>query len=187
MFRPDMSTAAAHRNVAEDPGSAGGANASVRDGGGAVRRARTGGPRENRTIPPFPGLRSEAGLRAARPPRAGYEHHPPTASLVALQEWEGYVTEISEEGFTARLIDLTADSPYEEEEASIPLAEISEDDAESMRLGSVFRWAIGYERSPSGTKRRVSQIVFRNLPAVTPSDRREGEKWARAVLRSFDT
>ncbi len=187
MFRPDMSTAAAHGNVAEDPGSAGGANASVRDRSGAVRRGRTGGPREHRTIPPFPGLQRGAGLRAARPPRTGYERRPPTANLVALQEWEGYVTEISKEDFTARLIDLTADSPYEEEEASIPLAEISEDDAESMRLGSVFRWAIGYERSPSGTKRRVSQIVFRNLPAVTSSDRREGEKWARAVLRSFDT
>ena len=77
-----------------------------------------------------------------------------------LQEWEGYVIEIGEDDFTVRLLDLTAGSSHEEEEAVIPLSEISEDDFKHLRLGSIFRWVIGYERSTSGTKQRVSQIVF---------------------------
>ena len=107
----------------------------------------------------------------------------PRVTFHALQEWEGYVIEIGEDDFTARLLDLTAGSSHEEEEAVIPLSEISEDDLRRLRLGSIFRWVIGYERSASGTKRRVSQIVFRDLPVVTKQDIAEGEEWARRVAQ----
>ena len=53
-----------------------------------------------------------------------------------------------------------------------------------MRPGSVFRWVIGYERSPAGTKKRVSHIVFRDLPVIT-SDLRDGELWAGDTIRSL--
>lgn len=114
---------------------------------------------------------------------------PPAETLVALQEWEGYVIEIreNEKNFTARLLNITAGSQYEEEEADIPFAEISQDDAENMRLGSVFRWVIGYRHLPSGSKERVSRIVFRNLPAVTHSDLQKGAEWADSVLQSFES
>ncbi len=105
------------------------------------------------------------------------------SSLHALQEWEGYVTDIFDDEFVARLTDLTANAQVEEEEAMIPLEEISEDDAAKLRLGSVFRWIIGYERSGAGTKKRVSQIVFRDLPVVTRSDVQDGKAWARETLR----
>ena len=107
----------------------------------------------------------------------------PQVSFHLLQEWEGYVIEIGEDDFTVRLLDLTAGSSHEEEEAVIPLSEISEDDLNRLRLGSIFRWVIGYERSASGTKRRVSQIVFRDLPVVTKQDIAEGEEWARRVAQ----
>ena len=110
----------------------------------------------------------------------------PAATLHALQEWEGYVVEIDETDFTARLIDLTAGADHEEEEAVIPIAELSDDDAGKMREGSVFRWVIGYERSPAGTKKRVFQIVFRDLPTMTEADLRAGKAWARETIRSFD-
>ncbi len=103
----------------------------------------------------------------------------------ALQEWEGYVLEKGDDEFTARLLDLTAGSLQEEEEAVIPLAEISEDDLKRLHPGSVFRWVIGYERSASGTKRRVSQIVFRDLPVVTKQDLAEGKEWARKTAQSW--
>lgn len=86
----------------------------------------------------------------------------------------------------ARLIDLTAGSSHEEEEAIIPVAELSDDDAVKMHMGSIFRWVIGYERSPAGTKKRVSQIVFRDLPAMTRTDLQEGEAWAQKVIRALD-
>ena len=115
------------------------------------------------------------------PPR-----RPPSVTLYALQEWEGYVVEIGETNFVARLVDLTAGATYEEEEATVPKAEISDDDAGRMCEGSLFRWVIGYERSAAGTKKRVSQIVFRDLPAMTEGDRRAGEAWAQETIQSFD-
>ena len=110
----------------------------------------------------------------------------PAVTLHALQEWEGYVLEISATDFVAHLIDLTVGSPQEEEEAVIPLTEISDDDVVKIRKGSIFRWVIGYERSVAGTKKRVSQIVFRDLPAMTKSDLQDGRAWADQISESFD-
>lgn len=106
-----------------------------------------------------------------------------STGLVALQEWEGYVIEIGEDAFVSRLWDITAGAKREEEEATIPFDEISDEDRRKMRLGSIFRWVIGYQRSVSGTKRRVSEIVFRDLPVVTQADWDEAEKWAIETRR----
>ena len=109
----------------------------------------------------------------------------PRATLHALQEWEGYVVEVERDELVARLVDLTAGSTHEEEEAVIPLAEISDRDLATVRVGSIFRWVIGYERSPSGTKKRVSQIVFRDLPRMAERDFREARSWAHEMRRAF--
>ena len=111
--------------------------------------------------------------------------HHPASTFHALQEWEGYVTEINDTEFTANLIDISTGESYEKNEADIPIDEISEEDASKMQVGSIFRWVIGYELTVSGTKKRVSHIVFRNLPAVTKADLREGEEWARKIMEAF--
>ena len=106
----------------------------------------------------------------------------------ALQEWEGEVLEKQGDHFIARLIDLTAgmtSTPGAYEEAEIPYSEIAGRDLQKLRAGSIFRWVIGYERSAAGTKKRVSQIVFRDLPAVTEQDISQGEEWARKILRGI--
>ena len=108
-----------------------------------------------------------------------------SSTFHALQEWEGYVVQIDVDAFVARLVDLTAGSSVEEEEAVIPLAEIADYDAERIRLGSIFRWVIGYEHSPTRRK-RVSQIVFRDRPAITYTDVNDGVAWAEEVIRSLD-
>ena len=108
----------------------------------------------------------------------------PTATLHALQEWEGYVTEINDAEFTASLTDLTAKATHAGEEAIIPLDEILEADAAKMQVGSIFRWVIGYERT-AGTKKRVSYIVFRDLPVITKADLLDGEEWARKIMAAF--
>lgn len=112
-------------------------------------------------------------------------------TMHALQEWEGFIVNKGEKNFVARLRDLTAETPCPEptrlieEEATIPLDEISDDDLKRIRPGSIFRWVIGYERAASGTKRRISQIVFRDLPSVTEQDKSEAVEWARSVLRAL--
>lgn len=109
----------------------------------------------------------------------------PSTTFHPLQEWEGYVVNIGDMDFTARLVDLTAGRPQEDEEAIVPLTEISHYDRARMREGSYFRWVIGYE-STAGTRIRVSQIVFRDLPATTPADLRIGQAWARKMTRALN-
>ena len=106
-----------------------------------------------------------------------------STSFHLLQEWEGYVILKGTEDFTVRLLDLTKSSTYEEEEAVIPFSEITNDERKSMRLGSIFRWVIGYERSASGTKQRVSRIVFRDLPVVTKQEITEADQRAKRTAQ----
>ena len=103
-----------------------------------------------------------------------------------VQEWEGWVVAMDDEAFVAHLIDLTAGATYAGEEVTIPLVEVSDEDAARVRIGSIFRWVIGYQCSPSGTKERVSQIVFRDAPKMTKADFEKGKAWAREIVRSFD-
>ena len=111
---------------------------------------------------------------------------PRIATFRALQEWEGYVASIEGDTFVARLVDVTAGHTHESEEAIIPLEELSSRDAANMALGDIFRWVIGYEHSPAGERKRVSQIVFRELPRMTESDFREGREWAEKVTAAID-
>ena len=110
----------------------------------------------------------------------------PSATFHALQEWEGHVLDVGKEEFEARLIDLTAGGAYEGEEATIPRQDVSDHDAKKLRVGAIFRWVIGYERTAGGSRRRVSQIVFRDLPAVTESDLRTGQEWAANMSKSLN-
>jgi hypothetical protein len=97
------------------------------------------------------------------------------ATFSALQEWEGYVVAIFPTHFVANLVNLTAGSSRADEEAEIPLDEIDQHDIENLKIGGVFRWAIGYQRQPAGTKARISQIVFRQLPQWTKREMQEAE------------
>jgi len=103
-------------------------------------------------------------------------------SFSVLQEWEGYVVSISDETFTARLTDVTRNCTIEDEEADFPLDDLEDADRLRISPGSIFRWVIGYRRSPGGTKDRSSRIVFRNLPAWTTKEieknRHDATEWA---------
>ena len=110
---------------------------------------------------------------------------PARSTFTPLQEWEGYVTEIGDETFTARLIDLTADSEQEEEEADFLILDLSDTDRQLLRPGAIFRWAIGYSIKRSGSKKRISSIVFRRLPAWTDREIKENRKKAELMAATF--
>jgi len=92
------------------------------------------------------------------------------ASYFALQEWEGYVTSIGSKTFTADLVDMTRFAKHANEQVELPLEEIGAEERRELRAGSIFRWTIGYETLPSGQRRRVSQLVFRQLPRWSQAD-----------------
>lgn len=118
------------------------------------------------------------------PPESGSRPRP-TVTLYPIQEWAGYVTEIRKKSFVARLLDRTAGDRLPRETAWIPLTEVSGRDAGRIRPGSVFYWVIGYRRDTSGTKQRVSVIVFRDLPVMTAAKLRIARRWAGRIRRAF--
>lgn len=78
-------------------------------------------------------------------------------------QWEGVVREIEGDSVRAELLDLT-DPSAAMEIMEIPLAEIPVGDQPLLKEGSVFYWSIGYETSPGGQIRRVSEIRVRRTP-----------------------
>jgi hypothetical protein len=101
----------------------------------------------------------------------------------ALQEWEGVVVAITPDHIVASLVDLTAGKSRATEEALIPLSEINEHDISKLAVGRVFRWAIGYQRIKTGTKRRISNMIFRDLPQWTKRDFVEAQADAARLMR----
>jgi len=99
--------------------------------------------------------------------------------IISLQKWEGYVTKISKDSILVRLIDLTEGRP--EEEAEIPLEEISEEDKDLIREGAVFYWNIGYKDSKSGQRTRVSIIRFQRLPKWRKKEKDVAEQEAERL------
>lgn len=71
-----------------------------------------------------------------------------------LQEWDGTVTEIGDDEFTAELRDLT-DPTNCREEATFEFSAVPPPDRALLTLGAVFRWRVGYENSATGQRRRA--------------------------------
>src|ERR1035441_2651708 len=57
-------------------------------------------------------------------------------SVLAIQKWEGYVVQVEEESFAARLIDLAA--PGAQEDGEFATCELSPDDLPLLKMGAVF-------------------------------------------------
>ena len=126
--------------------------------------------------------RSSAGACRLLPRRVSTVAGP---ALHPTQEWEGQVTEIRDDEFEARLLDLTAGDVVDREVATIPFEEVGAEDRTLMRVGSIFRWVVGFERSVGGTRRRVSQIVFLDPHRLTERDLERGREWAEWLMEEW--
>ncbi len=88
---------------------------------------------------------------------------PPQRRFDILQQWEGVVTDIDSDAVWAELRDLT-EFANPAEVAELPLIEFPKADQPLIKPGSVFYWSMGYETSPGGQIRRVSEIRLRRTP-----------------------
>ena len=102
-----------------------------------------------------------------------------------IKEWEGYVNKIGEHSIFADLVDISGNKRMISDQAEIPLDELLDADRPKLQLGSIFRWSIGYQRTAGGTKRRVSNIVFRELPQWTKRDLRLAQDGATKLDQYF--
>ena len=99
------------------------------------------------------------------------------------QKWEGYVLELGEETFYARLICIEGEGP--DLEAEIELEAVNPTDRDLVQRGAYFYWSIGYLKRSSGTIRH-SLIRFRRLPPITDADRAQAEARADALMALFE-
>jgi hypothetical protein len=107
------------------------------------------------------------------------------ATFSPIQEWEGYVVDVVGDHMVANLVDLTAHHKFPTSRVEIPLEELDSVAAKRLRPGLIFRWAIGYLRSPGGSKSRYSNIVFRDLPQWTKNELITAKKQAAEMAEYF--
>lgn len=100
-----------------------------------------------------------------------------------LQEWEGVVERIEGDIFVARLRDMTADEVYPGEIAELPVADVSEDDRELLRVGAVFYMTVGYYVWADGRRERFGRVVFRRLTGWPASALERARERARRITR----
>lgn len=81
------------------------------------------------------------------------------------QKWEGYVIEVGQDTFWARLVPITGEGS--DLEAEIYLEDVELPDRPLVEPGAVFYWSIGYIVKPSRNRYRASLIRFRRLPPWT--------------------
>ncbi|WP_404359894.1 hypothetical protein [Methylotuvimicrobium sp. KM1] len=82
-------------------------------------------------------------------------------SFQELYEWEGCINQVEETFFTAALIDITEEETIPTEEADFDINSIPNEDRLFIHEGAIFRWILGYERFPNGSKKNSSKVVFR--------------------------
>ena len=90
-----------------------------------------------------------------------------------LQQWEGTVTDVSDDQFVAILRSLSGD--ITDKRVTIDCEEVSAPDQQLVLPGAVFYWTIGYRIEFHGQKSSISTIKFRRLP-----------NWTRREIQRLD-
>lgn len=78
----------------------------------------------------------------------------------AVQKWKGFITEIKDEGFSARLKDLTEGGT--DEEAWFSFNEISDKEQNELKLGKAFYLSLGYSEY-LGQVEKVMRLHFQKV------------------------
>ena len=113
-------------------------------------------------------------------------HQDLNVRFIAIQEWEGYVTSVYFDKFTAVLNDLTSLDYTPAETMDFPLDDLMQDSLHLVKPGALFRWSIGYQIR-NGSKSRISRVIFRRLPAWTKQDLQAAQLGTISLLDGLRT
>lgn len=64
-----------------------------------------------------------------------------------IEEWEGYVEDISKDEFTVRLVNVKSNTALPEEMVTFLKSEITVHERKLLQLGAIVRWVIGKKNS----------------------------------------
>ena len=85
----------------------------------------------------------------------------PSVSIVAVQEWEGYVEQIEETYFSGLMYDVSSGQRRPSEAMDIPISLVDPEDLQLLQKGSIFRLVIGRERRRGGPLQNKTLLYFR--------------------------
>lgn len=83
------------------------------------------------------------------------------------QNWVGYVTKISKNKFTAKLIDKNKPTTYEV--AQFEKEEVSDGDLNLLKVGAIFYWSVGFANQ-NGQSIKQSLIRFKRSVSITEEE-----------------
>jgi len=97
------------------------------------------------TIPEFRPLKSEE-----------------TQVFAATKEWEGTVSWVGKDSFSAELREVRSDHDEDQTDLTeIPLSDVPESDRALLREGAIFRYLVGYAKTYKGTVTRKRHVYVR--------------------------
>lgn len=109
---------------------------------------------------------------------------PSVRRFEVLQQWEGIIIEHDSEVATVELADLT--NPGERKEiAELSLCEFAVSDRSLLGSGCVFYWTIGYDTTPGGQVRRLSEIRVRRTPRWTETEIENAKRKGQELFRQL--
>lgn len=144
-----------------------------RDHADQTRAPKINGSSSALDISPFVQL-SQPKVPAVEPRKEYYS---------AVQKWEGYVMEVNQETFVARLVPVFGEGT--DQIAEIYVEEVSVTERNLIKSGAVFYWFIGYLDRPQG-RVRASIIKFRRLPVWDRYDLNKAEVEAARIRSVLD-
>lgn len=97
--------------------------------------------------------------------------------------WEGVVLEVLGDSFSARLVDMSDPSQYEEAEI-LNTAVSDQSDIELIVPGAIFFWSIG-RRIEGRRSEQISLIQFRRLPVWSKREIQQSKQEAAEVMKEL--
>lgn len=111
---------------------------------------------------------------------------PLMGSFRLIQLWDGRVLEVMEKEFVAVITDRTNPN-FNDEQVTLGIDEVTEDDIPLIKPGAVFYWSIGYADYPGQPRVRQSRIRFRRLPTWTQAELERARKEAKRLTTLLAT
>lgn len=98
--------------------------------------------------------------------------------------YAGYVVEVGDETYTARVVDL-GDKVQGEMQAEFWVKSVRQEDSELLRVGALFYWVIGYHEDSKGSQHYESLVCFCRKPSFTQQDIEKARREADETRRAF--
>lgn len=105
-------------------------------------------------------------------------------SEVVKQHWRGWVDDVDEETFCARLEVVVGEG--QEIYACFDRLRLSEKDRTNLTLGRYIEWRIGYRTDEKGTTRKFSDLHLIYLPSFTAEEIEAAKAKAAEWMELFE-